>query len=206
MKNLFNLVFLLALLPLLSSCNDNHDEDTGMSLAPEKFNILMAVTNNVGEDLVLASENYVTTGDYAKKFRFDTWNAYLGEKLIQSKEEDYMCNYKPVSYNDKTEQYFISLETDGRLQKQMEDWYKRYAARYIVTSPSLFADTKEHVIELEIQGIKDTYFIDFTILVDGIKQEVYYPESWEGLYPKDLHSNATRPYFILNIDMLQLPE
>ena len=85
----------------------------------------------------------------------------------------------------------------------IRDWNKKHNATYLLTSPSLFGDAKKHVIDLEIQGIEDkvkqTFVIEFSIFVDGIEQEVFYPHFWEGLYPK---GHAFRPYFILNVDKL----
>ena len=79
-------------------------------------------------------------------------------------------------------------------------------AKYVMASPELFGDTKEHTIDLNILGIEDevkkTFFIEFSISVDGVEQTVYYPEYWEGLYPKDPHGNAHSPYFVLNVDAL----
>ena len=36
----------------------------------------------------------------------------------------------------------------------------------------------------------------------GTEIYYYYPEYWEGLYPKDPHGNAHSPYFVLNVDAL----
>ena len=103
-------------------------------------------------------------------------------------------------------QHLIVLETNGALQKQMKDWNQRHLAKYVMASPELFGDTKEHTIDLNILGIEDevmkTFFIEFSISVDGVEQTVYYPEYWEGLYPKDPHGNAHSPYFVLNVDAL----
>lgn len=168
----------------------------------------MAVTNNEGKDLVFPTNHYETTGDYPQRYKFDAWSAYLGNKLIQSNKEEGQthCSYKKTSYNTKTNQLLIHLETDRRLQHEMKDWNKKHHAKYVIVSQALFGDKKEHVIDLEILGITDevkqTFFIDFAISVDGVEQTVYYPESWEGLYPKDPHGNVHRPYFILNVDAL----
>lgn len=209
MKNLLNITFLLALLPLFTFCSSNDDEEGGISVsATDRFAIHMAVTNNANEDLVLTSESYFTTGDYANKFRFNVWKAYLGEELIQSYETDYRCAYKSAFYNKKIGLYLISLDTDARLQRQMKDRNQKHTAQYLIKSPALFGDTDEHIISLDVQGITDktkqTFFVEFSISVDGVKQYVYYPEYWEGLYPKDPHGYTDTPYFVLNVDSLQL--
>ena len=166
----------------------------------------MAVTNSEGEDLVFSSEDYLTTGDYAGRYKFESWNAYLGDKLVQSDVEDIMSHFKPTAYNPKMNQHLIVLETNGALQKQMKDWSQRHRAKYVMASPELFGDTKEHTIDLNILGMEDkvkkTFFIEFSVSVDGVEQTVYYPENWEGLYPKDPHGNAHSPYFVLNVDAL----
>ena len=203
MKKLFKISLLFAFISSFSSCNNDEAE---ISTAPEMFSILMAVTNSEGEDLVFSSEDYLTTGDYAGRYKFESWNAYLGDKLVQSDVEDIMSHFKPTAYNPKMNQHLIVLETNGALQKQMKDWSQRHRAKYVMASPELFGDTKEHTIDLNILGIEDevkkTFFIEFSISVDGVEQTVYYPEYWEGLYPKDPHGNAHSPYFVLNVDAL----
>ena len=200
---LLRISLLLAFLLPLTSCSD---DDVYLSSAPEMLSIHMAVTNNAGDDLVFPYDDSSSMGDDIGNYKFETWNAYLGKKLVQSDQEDVMVRFKPTLYNRKMSQYFISLETDTKLQSQMKDWCKKHQAKYVLTSQSLFGDSKEHVIDLEIVGMEDkvkqTFFIKFSIFVDGIKQEVYYPESWEGLYPKDPHSYVDRPYFVLNVDTL----
>lgn len=203
MKKPFKILLLFAFISSFSSCNNDEAE---ISTAPEMFSILMAVTNSEGEDLVFSSEDYLTTGDYAGRYKFESWNAYLGDKLVQSDVEDIMSHFKPTAYNPKMNQHLIVLETNGALQKQMKDWSQRHRAKYVMASPELFGDTKEHTIDLNILGIEDevkkTFFIEFSISVDGVEQTVYYPEYWEGLYPKDPHGNAHSPYFVLNVDAL----
>ena len=203
MKKLFKISLLFAFISSFSSCNNDEPE---ISTAPEMFSILMAVTNSEGEDLVFSSEDYLTTGDYAGRYKFESWNAYLGDKLVQSDVEDIMSHFKPTAYNPKLNHHLIVLETNGALQKQMKDWSQRHRAKYVMASPELFGDTKEHTIDLNILGIEDevkkTFFIEFSISVDGVEQTVYYPEYWEGLYPKDPHGNAHSPYFVLNVDAL----
>lgn len=203
MKKPFKILLLFAFISSFSSCNNDEAE---ISTAPEMFSILMAVTNSEGEDLVFSSEDYLTTGDYAGRYKFESWNAYLGDKLVQSDVEDIMSHFKPTAYNPKMNQHLIVLETNGALQKQMKDWNQRHLAKYVMASPELFGDTKEHTIDLNILGIEDevkkTFFIEFSISVDGVEQTVYYPEYWEGLYPKDPHGNAHSPYFVLNVDAL----
>ena len=203
MKKLFKISLLFAFISSFSSCNNDEPE---ISTAPEMFSILMAVTNSEGEDLVFSSEDYLTTGDYAGRYKFESWNAYLGDKLVQSDVEDIMSHFKPTAYNPKMNQHLIVLETNGAVQKQMKDWSQRHRAKYVMASPELFGDTKEHTLDLNILGIEDevkkTFFIEFSISVDGVEQTVYYPEYWEGLYPKDPHGNAHSPYFVLNVDAL----
>lgn len=203
MKKPFKILLLFAFISSFSSCNN---DEAKISTAPEMFSILMAVTNSEGEDLVFSSEDYLTTGDYAGRYKFESWNAYLGDKLVQSDVEDIMSHFKPTAYNPKMNQHLIVLETNGALQKQMKDWSQRHRAKYVMASPELFGDTKEHTIDLNILGIEDevkkTFFIEFSISVDGVEQTVYYPEYWEGLYPKDPHGNAHSPYFVLNVDAL----
>lgn len=203
MKKPFKILLLFAFISSFSSCNNDEAE---ISTAPEMFSILMAVTNSEGEDLVFSSEDYLTTGDYAGRYKFESWNAYLVDKLVQSDVEDIMSHFKPTAYNPKMNQHLIVLETNGALQKQMKDWSQRHRAKYVMASPELFGDTKEHTIDLNILGIEDevkkTFFIEFSISVDGVEQTVYYPEYWEGLYPKDPHGNAHSPYFVLNVDAL----
>ena len=203
MKKPFKILLLFAFISSFSSCNNDEAE---ISTAPEMFSILMAVTNSEGEDLVFSSEDYLTTGDYAGRYKFESWNAYLGDKLVQSDVEDIMSHFKPTAYNPKMNQHLIVLETNGALQEQMKDWSQRHRAKYVMASPELFGNTKEHTIDLNILGIEDevkkTFFIEFSISVDGVEQTVYYPEYWEGLYPKDPHGNAHSPYFVLNVDAL----
>ena len=50
--------------------------------------------------------------------------------------------------------------------------------------------------------VKKTFFVEFSVSVDGAEQTVYYPQHWEGLYPKDPHGNAQSPYFVLNLNDL----
>ena len=128
--------------------------------------------------------------------------------MIQSDKEEGQSQYcyKKTSYNANTNQLFIHLETDGWLQRQMDDWNKKHHAKYVIVSKELFGDTEEHIIDLEILGVTDivkqTFVIDFSVAVDGVEQTVYYPESWEGLYPKDANVNTHRPFFVLNVDAL----
>ena len=147
MKKLFKISLLFAFISSFSSCNNDEAE---ISTAPEMFSILMAVTNSEGEDLVFSSEDYLTTGDYAGRYKFESWNAYLGDKLVQSDVEDIMSHFKPTAYNPKMNQHLIVLETNGALQKQMKDWNKRHHAKYVIVSKELFGDTEEHIIDLEI--------------------------------------------------------
>ena len=204
-----NIWILFVLTCLFISCSD--EEPATKSAAPERFQIYMAVTDNDGKDLVSATDDYITTGDKANTFHFASWDAYLENKLIQSSEEDLLCSYKETVYNPKMGLHFVCLETGTRLQRQMKDWYKNNAAEYIISSPALFGDTEKHVIGLEVRAITDevklTFSIDFTISVDGVKQTVYYPDSWEGLFPKDPYAFVEyaltdKPYFILNVDDL----
>ena len=203
MKKSFSLLLLLAFLQFFTSCNNDKPEISSQS---ELFSIFMAVTNDEGEDLVFSSEGYLKTGDYATKYMFETWDAYLDDKLVQSNTEDHMSRFKTTAYNPNMDLHVIVLETNGALQKQMKDWNKRHHAKYVISSPALFGDTKEHTIDLNILGMEDkvkkTFFIEFSVSVDGVEQTVYYPENWEGLYPKDPHGNAQRPYFVLNMNDL----
>lgn len=173
----------------------------------EMFFILMAVTNDEGEDLVFSSEGYLKTGDYAKKYVFETWKAYLGDKLVQSSTEYRFSRFKTTTYYPEMDLHFIVLETESALQQQMKDWNQRHQAKYVITSPALFGDTKEHTIDLNILPMEDlvkqTFFVEFSVSVDGVEQKVYYPEDWEGLYPKDPHGGNTHiPYFVLNMNDL----
>ena len=206
MKKTLSITFIMSFMFLFSSCNNEDLKE--YSEAPEKFTILMAVTNDAGKDLAFPTNNYETTGDYPKRYKFDAWSVYLDKKLIQSdkKEGQSQYCYKKTSYNANTNQLFIHLETDGWLQRQMDDWNKKHHAKYVIVSKELFGDTEEHIIDLEILGITDkvkqTFVIDFSVAVDGVEQTVYYPEFWEGLYPKDSNVNTHRPFFVLNVDAL----
>jgi hypothetical protein len=206
MRHLFNFALVLNLLLFFSSCKE--EESGNYAELSEVFTIFMAVTNNEGKDLAFPTNNYETTGDYPKRYRFDAWSAYLGDKLIQSNKEEGQAHFssKKASYNAKANQLFIHLETDGWLQREMKDWYKKHKAKYVIVSQALFGDKKEHIIDLEILGIwdevKSLFFVEFSVSVDGVKQEVYYPERSEGLYPKDPIGNMHYPYFVLNVDAL----
>ena len=58
---------------------------------------------------------------------------------------------------------------------------------------------------LFITGFKnERHYIakEYSISVDGVKQEVYYPEDWKDLFPKSQYNYINYPYFILNVDAL----
>ena len=207
MKKLFSITFLLALLPLFTFCSSNDDEENSTySVAEESFRLYMAVTNSMDEDLILVSENY-SQEDYGKMFHFDKWNIYWGENLLQPSYQEDQNAAMPVFYDNKTQRNFISLTLDNKLQRQILACNNKQILEYRFTSFSLFGDAESHTVHLELQRItdkdtKESSFVEFSVSVDGVKQDVYYPESWKGLHPKDPHENKYKPYFILNADAL----
>ena len=209
MKRLFNITFLLALLPLFISCSnddDDYDKDSGISVAEESFPLYMAVTNNINEDLVFASDDY-TKEYYGETFYFDKWNIYWGENKLQANHQEDVNAVMPVCYDNNTQWYFIRFTPDNKLTLKMRACNNKQILEYRFTSFSLFGDTELHTVHVELQRITDkntnqSSFVEFSVSVDGVKQNVYYPESWKELHPKDSHGNEYTPYFVLNVDAL----
>lgn len=205
MSKLHCTVFLLTSLFFLLSCS-NDDEAWENSVTEESFPLYMAVTNSMDKDLIFASEDY-SNEYYGETFYFDKWNTYWGENLLQPSYQEDRNAVMPVFYDNEMKRYFIRLAPDNKLSRQMRACSNKQVLEYRFTSFSLFGDTEEHNIRLELQRITDKNtgqpsFVEFSVSVDGVKQNVYFPESWEGLYPKDSHGNAYRPYFVLNVNDL----
>lgn len=187
---------------LLTSCSD---DETTISLNPESYAVFMFVTNDAGEDLILNSDKYYHT---TEEFRFDFWKVYLDGKLIQT--ADTQNNYwdKAVNYlqYDDVDKKNISLDSNCEIQQRIKDSTSKHIVEYVVSSASLFGNSEEHTIHMEFIKTEDEYgylnLKKYTISVDGVEQEVFYPIGWKDLYPKSQYESIIFPYFILNVDKL----
>ena len=190
------------ILPLLIGCS-NEDEPIGTRT--EMYNVLMLVTNNAGDDLVQNSDKYNHT---TKKFRFDSWKIQLDGKLIQTANEENKYYEREVNYKQEVDagKKNIRLDSNLEIQERIDNYAEKHVAEYVVASNSLFGDTKEHIIRMEFRGIENDFGFyttkEYFISVDGIKQEVYYPEDWQDLFPKTQYDFIYYPYFVLNVDEL----
>lgn len=195
---------LLAIFPLLAGCNDD-EEERKMGSSNEMYDVLMFVTNNADEDLILNSDKYYHTSN---TFRFDSWKIYLDGKLIQTANEENKFYDREVNYllEEEIDRKNIRLDSNKAIQEQITDYTEKHVAEYIVTSASLFGDTDEHNIRMEFRGILNDFGFpttkEYSISVDGKRQEVFYPEDWEDLFPKSQYESIHYPYFVLNVDAL----
>ena len=200
--NLIKYVWLL-IFPLLMGCNNSEEERIGSPV--EMFDVLMFVTNDADEDLVKNSDKYYHT---VEKFRFDSWEIYLDGKLIQTADDKNKYNERDVNYLQEVdcERKNIRLDSHLAIQERINDYTEWHVAEYVVTSASLFGDTKKHTIRMEFRCIMNDYGFptirEYMIDVDGVKQVVYYPEHFEDLFPKTQYDYINYPYFILNVDAL----
>lgn len=201
---------LISFMLLLVSCSDEKEEATNS--VTEMFRVFMFVTNEANEDLILNSKNYYPKGHtmYAEyeEFGFDTWEVYLDGKLIQTEGKDNKYCYKSVNFGNLPGivSKYISLDTNSEMQLLNKDWSDRHVLEYVITSFSLFGNTAEHNIRMEFKGLKNdnggvTKF-EYSISVDGVQQEVFYPIYWSELFPKSQYESINFPYFILNVDSL----
>ena len=200
--NLLSYLWLL-IFPIFVGCNNEEDKPIGKPV--EMYNVLMFVTNNDGEDLIQTSDQYYHT---VEKFNFDTWEIYLDGELIQTANEENKYYEREVNYQLEVniDRKYMRLDSDLEIQNRIENYAEKHVAEYVVTSKSLFGDTDTHCIRMEFRGIENDfgYYIakEYSISVDGVKQEVYYPEDWKDLFPKSQYNYINYPYFILNVDAL----
>ena len=191
------------LFSLLFGCSNEEDKPIGKPV--EMYNVLMFVTNNDGEDLIQTSDQYYHT---VEKFNFDTWEIYLDGELIQTANEENKYYEREVNYQLEVniDRKYMRLDSDLDIQNRIENYAEKHVAEYVVTSQSLFGDTNTHCIRMDFRGIENDfgYYIakEYSISVDGVKQEVYYPEDWKDLFPKSQYDYINYPYFILNVDAL----
>lgn len=195
----FQLWALLAFMPLFTSCSDD-DEPTGAPL--EMYNVLMFVTNDADEDLISTSDKY---WHYDKTFRFDSWEIYLNGKLIQTGDQE---NRFYVKYTNTVDNRMnIYLHSDMYIQERIKDHTETHVAEYVVSSASLFGDTEKHNIRMEFRGILNEYGFptttEYSISVDGITQEVLYPQHWKNLSPNSPYGSVIFPSFVLNVDKIK---
>ena len=191
-------------LQCMTSCsNEKEISYIGVAVMEERYPICMAVTNNMNEDLIAASNDYVTDGP-ASFIHLYKWNVYWGQDNIRPcYDEDYERATLPVLHNSTLQHSFIYLSPFDTLLRKMRVCEKEQHLEYRLTSLSLFGDEEEHIIHLDIQKAKKSSFSKFTVSVDGVEQKVYYPDSpeWKGFTPKvssDVVGNI--PYFVLNVD------
>lgn len=188
--------------PLLIGCSN---EDKPVGTRAEMYDVLMFVTNNAGDDLVRNSDKYYHT---IEKFNFDTWKIYLDGKLIQTANEENKYYEREVNYQQEvnTDKKNIRLDSNKEIQERIDNYDEKHIAEYVITSESLFGDAEEHTIRMEFRGIENDFEFytakEYSISVDGVKQEVYYPEDWKDLFPKTQYDHIYYPYFILNVDAL----
>ena len=196
MKHVFCSIWaLLAFICFLTSCSSDSAEESTY----ERYNVSMSVTNNVGEDLIQTSNKYYPT---LNEFRFDTWEIYLDGKLIQTANDGNKYAHRQVytlQENNATCKGMI-LNSTLEIQKQININAEKHVAEYVISSVSLFGDTKEHTIRMEFWNTKNDFgyysSAEYTITVDGVKQEVYYPG------PNSQYKSIKEPHFVLNVDAL----
>lgn len=191
------------ILPLLTGCDN--DDDKPLGNRNEMYNVLMFVTNNAGNDLVKNSDKYYHT---TNKFCFDSWEIYLDGELIQTANEGNKYHERKVNYQQGVEadRKNICLDSNLEIQGRIDNYAEKHIAEYVIASESLFGDTEKHIIRMEFRGIENDFGFytmkEYYISVDGVKQEVYYPEDWKDLFPKTLYDFIYYPYFVLNVDEL----
>lgn len=197
------LLLVIGLFGILVGCQNEEDKPIGSSV--EMYDVLMFVTNNANEDLIQTSEQYFHT---VEKFKFDTWEIYLDGELIQTANEENKYYEREVDYRLEVDidRKYMRLDSNLEIQNRIEDYAEKHIAEYVVTSKSLFGDTEKHTIRMEFRGIENDFghytAKEYSISVDGVKQEVYYPEDWKDLFPKSQYDYINYPYFILNVDAL----
>lgn len=199
---------LMALLSLFASCN-NDDEQSSLSIT-EVFRVFMFVTNDANEDVILQSTDYYRNNPNIvgfEEFRFDTWDVYLDGELIQTDNGN--KHFKAVNLGNfaKANSKYISLDTNCKIQQLIKDMSKAHVVEYKISSKSLFGDTEKHSIRMEFKCLKNEFgnydgTSEYTISVDEVQQNVFYPIHWKGLQPVSEHSAMIFPYFILNVDKL----
>lgn len=193
---------LLTLACYFTSCNN--DDEWGISVT-EIYNIRMFVTNDDGEDLILNADKYYST---LNEFRFDTWEIYLNGQQILTANDKNKYGHKQVftSQDDNGERKNIILNSNCKIQDRIKDHTQKHIAEYVISSSSLFGDTEKHIIRMEFwmteSESKNLFYTQYFISVDNVKQEVFYPEYYKGLFPKSQYKGIFHPYFVLNVDAL----
>lgn len=192
----------LAFMQFFTSCSN---DDSGLYSPLEIFGVRMFVTNDAGDDLIINSDKYYHT---INKFQFDTWKIFLDGKLIQTADSENKFTEREVNYQEApgTERKNIRLSSNMAIQEQIEDPSKKHVAEYAVTSSSLFKDSAEHTIRMELRKVKNEQgYLSLTecnVSVDGVEMEVYYPVHYKGLFSESPYDYVIEPYFILNVDAL----
>ena len=199
----YSICALLGVMHFFTSCSNN-DAPEPVS-ASEIFGVRMFVTNDAGDDLIADSDKYYHT---VNKFHFDTWEIYLDGKLIQTADSDNKYFDREVNYQEtpNTEKKNIRLSSNMAIQERIEDYSKKHVAEYVVSSSSLFGDSAEHTIRMELRKVENEQgYLSLTecnISVDGVEMEVYYPVHYKGLFSESPYDYVIEPYFILNVDAL----
>ena len=197
----YSIWILLSFMNLSTSCSD----DEPAFIPHEMYDILMFVTNDANEDLVLKSDKYY---HYTNTFSFNSWEIYLDGRLIQTGDNENRFYEKNVNYQQYTDvdRKNIRLDSNKEIQKHIDDSAQKHVAEFIVSSPSLFGDAEKHTIRMEFRKVENEYgyltLSEFSVSVDGVAQEVFYPEHWEGMTPKSQYASIIYPYFVLNVDTI----
>lgn len=192
----------LFIIPLLIGCSN---EDEPLNSPVEIFGVRMFVTNDAGKDVIANSDKYYHT---INKFHFETWEIYLDGKLIQTGDSKNRYFEQDVNYQEipDTERKNIRLSSNMAIQERIKDYSEKHVAEYVVTSSSLFGDSAEHTIRMELRKVENEQgYLSLTecnISVDGVEMEVYYPVHYKGLFSESPYDYVIEPYFILNVDAL----
>ena len=192
----------LFIIPLLIGCSN---EDEPLNSPVEIFGVRMFVTNDAGKDVIANSDKYYHT---INKFHFETWEIYLDGKLIQTGDSKNRYFEQDVNYQEipDTERKNIRLSSNMAIQERIEDYSKKHVAEYVVSSSSLFGDSAEHTIRMELRKVENQQgYLSLTecnISVDGVEMEIYYPVHYKGLFSESPYDYVIEPYFILNVDAL----
>ena len=192
----------LFIIPLLIGCSN---EDEPLNSPVEIFGVRMFVTNDAGKDVIANSDKYYHT---INKFHFETWEIYLDGKLIQTGDSKNRYFEQDVNYQEipDTERKNIRLSSNMAIQERIKDYSEKHVAEYVVTSSSLFGDSAEHTIRMELRKVENEQgYLSLTecnISVDGVEMDVYYPVHYKGLFSESPYDYVIEPYFILNVDAL----
>lgn len=190
---------ILALFPLLMSCNNEDDFTTG-GYIPRTVSLHMGFINTEGDDLIaplalyqiphgaLAEKNDDLVGLMPDDY---TLNVYLDGKLVESSKDDHnnqMClvSDSPLKKGYKSLHFYSSKAEE---EIMTDDRYKSsHVIEFKFTCEALFKDSEEHVVRFEyLPPNSETLVFDYKgeVTLDGKDLNVVYPDDSEHIKDSD---------------------